>query len=96
MVIILKSPAKDQHRWRFFQSPQGSGCGNYHKLTITITITITIAMVIIQWLHIIIIVTGKSKTSRIIIKITVLNGQFYMARSFYDCWDYLIGKTCPI
>ena len=47
MVIILNSPAKDQHRWRFFQSPQGSGCGNYHKLTITIAITITITIVII-------------------------------------------------
>ena len=66
MVIILNSPAKDQHRWRFFQSPQGSGCGNYHKLTI--------AIVIIQWLHIIIIVTAKSKTSRIINKIMGLIG----------------------
>ena len=70
VIIILNSPAKDQHRWRFFQSPQGSGCGNYHKLTIAIVIVI----VIIQWLHIIIIVTGKSKTSRIINKITGLIG----------------------
>ncbi len=76
MVIILNSPAKDQHRWRSFQSPQGSGCGNYHKLTITI------AIVIIQWLHIIIIVTGKSKTSRIINKITGLIGFEWFFKGF--------------